>query len=110
MDWRGACIAPLYNGKGNKYECGNPRMWYECGNSRMSYECGNSSVAYQLHSSAVGKLCRVWAGTDCAIGKEHSGFSQSRGWMDEVFAVRHVCEKFIVNIKYMGIYGFGKGV
>ena len=23
MDWRGACIVPLYKGKGDKYECSN---------------------------------------------------------------------------------------
>ena len=25
MDWRGACIVPLYKGKGDKYECGISR-------------------------------------------------------------------------------------
>ena len=25
MDWRGACIVPLYKGKGDKCECSNPR-------------------------------------------------------------------------------------
>ena len=25
MDWRGACIVPLYKGKGDKYECRNSR-------------------------------------------------------------------------------------
>ena len=25
MDWRGACIVPLYKGKGDKYECNNSR-------------------------------------------------------------------------------------
>ena len=25
MDWRGACIVPLYKGKGDKYECSNLR-------------------------------------------------------------------------------------
>ena len=25
MDWRGACIVPLYNGKGDKCECSNSR-------------------------------------------------------------------------------------
>ena len=31
--------------------------------------------------------------TECAIGEEQYGFRQSRGWMDQVFAVRPVCEK-----------------
>ena len=25
MDWRGACIVPLYEGKGDKCECSNSR-------------------------------------------------------------------------------------
>ena len=25
MDWRGACIVPLYKGKGDKRECSNSR-------------------------------------------------------------------------------------
>ena len=25
MDWRGACIVPLYKGKGDKCECSNSR-------------------------------------------------------------------------------------
>ena len=25
MDWRGACIVPLYKGKGDKCECNNSR-------------------------------------------------------------------------------------
>ena len=25
MDWHGACIVPLYKGKGDKYECSNSR-------------------------------------------------------------------------------------
>ena len=26
MDWRGACIVPLYKGKGEKCECSNSRV------------------------------------------------------------------------------------
>ena len=42
---------------------------------------------------------RVWAGTACAIGEEQCGFRQSRGCMDQVFAVRKVCEKNLANGK-----------
>ena len=42
---------------------------------------------------------RVWAGTECAIGEEHCGFRQGRGCMDQVFAVRQVCEKNLANGK-----------
>ena len=56
MDWRGACILPLYKGKSDKCECSNSR--------------GISLL------SVVGKLCgrvlikRVRAGTECSRGKE----------------------------------------
>ena len=37
---------------------------------------------------------RVRARTECAIGEEQYGFSQGRGCMDQVFAVRQVYEKY----------------
>ena len=40
---------------------------------------------------------RVRAGTECAIGEEQCGFRQGGGCMDEVFAVRQVCEKHLAN-------------
>ena len=44
---------------------------------------------------------RVWAGTEFrgAIGEEQSGVMQGRGCMDQVFAVRQVCEKYLANGK-----------
>ena len=42
---------------------------------------------------------RVRAGTECAIGEEQCGFRQGRGCMDQVFAVRQVCEKYLANGK-----------
>ena len=57
MDSSGACIVPLYKGKGDKCECSNSR--------------GISLL------SGVGKLYgivpikRVRAVTECAIGEEH---------------------------------------
>ena len=38
-------------------------------------------------------------GTECAIGEEQCGFRQGRGYMDQVFAVRQVCEKYLANGK-----------
>ena len=79
IDWRGACIVPLYKGKRDKCEC--------------SYWSGISLL------SVVGKLFgrvlikRVRAGTECALEEEQCGFRQGRGCMNQVFAVRHVCEK-----------------
>ena len=83
MDWRGACIVPLYKGKGDKCECSN-------------------SIGIRL-LSVVGELFgrvlieRVRAGTECAIREEQCGFGQGRGCMDQVFAVRQVCEKYFAN-------------
>ena len=85
MDWRGACIVPLYKGKGDKCECSNSR--------------GISLL------SVVGKLCgralivRVRARTECAIRKELCEFRQGRGCMDLVFAAWHLCEKYLANWK-----------
>ena len=42
---------------------------------------------------------RVRAETECTIGKEQCGFRQGRGYMDQVFAVRQVCEKYLANGK-----------
>ena len=42
---------------------------------------------------------RVRAGTECAIGKQQCGFRQGRGCMDQVFAVRQVCDKYLANEK-----------
>ena len=39
------------------------------------------------------------AGTECAIGEEQCGFRQGRGCMNQVFAVRQVCEKYLANMK-----------
>ena len=39
------------------------------------------------------------AGTECAIEEEQSGHRQGRGYMDQVFAVRQVCEKYLANGK-----------
>ena len=52
--------------------------------------------------SVIGKPCRrlqlkVRAGTACAIREEASGFRHRSGCMDQVFAVRQVCEKYLTN-------------
>ena len=38
---------------------------------------------------------RVRARTECAIGEEQCGLRQGRGCMDQVFAVRQLCEKHL---------------
>ena len=95
MNWRGACIVPLYKGKG------------ECRNSR-----GISLLSFvgKLYGAVLIK--RVRAGTECAIGEEQRWLSQGRGCMTKVFAVRYVCEKYVGKWKkcILGVYGFGKGI
>ena len=80
MDWRGACIVPLYNGKADKCECSSSR-----GISLLSV------VGMQFIRVLIK---RVRAGTECAIGEEQCGFWQGRGCMDQVFAVRQVFEMY----------------
>ena len=64
MDWRGACIVPLYKWKGDKCECSN-----SSGFSLLS-------VVGKLYGRVLIK--RVRAGTECAIGEEQCGFRQGR--------------------------------
>ena len=87
MDWRDACIVPLYKGKGDKCECSNSR-----GISLLS-------VVGKLFGRALIKRAR--ARTECAIGEEQCGLRQGRGCMDKVFAVRQGCEKYLANGKYV---------
>ena len=85
MYWLGACIVPMYKGRGIKCECSNSR-----GISLLS-------VVGKLFGRALIKRDR--AGTECAIGEQQCGFRQGRGCMDQVFAVRQVCEKYLINGK-----------
>ena len=81
MDWHGACIVALYKVKGDKCECSNSR-----GISLLS-------VVGKLFGRMLIK--RVRARTECAIGEEQCGFKQGRGCMDQVFAVKHLGEKYL---------------
>ena len=85
MDWHDACIVPLYKGKGDKCEYSN------------SKGISLSSVVGKLYGRVLIKTVR--AGTECAIGKKQYGFRPGRGCMDQVFAVRQVCEKYLANGK-----------
>ena len=84
MNWRGACIVPLYKEKVDNCECSNSGICL-------------LSVVGKLYVRVLIK--RVRAGTECAIGEEQCGFRQDRGCMDQVFAVRQVCEKYLSNVK-----------
>ena len=62
MDWRGACIVPLYKVKGDKCDCSNSRG------------ISLSSVLGKLYGRVLIK--KVRAGTKCAIGEEHVGLGR----------------------------------
>ena len=83
MDRCGACIVPLYKGKDDKCECSNSR-----GISLLS-------VVGKLYGRVMIKS--VWVGTEGAIGEEQYWSRKAIGFMDQVFAVRHVCEKYLAN-------------
>ena len=85
MDWHGACIVTLYKGKGDKCECSNLRSI-----SLLSVVC-------KLFGRVLMK--RVTAGTECAIGEEQCVFRQGRRCIQQVFAIRQVCEKYLANGK-----------
>ena len=84
-DRHGACIVPLYKEKGNKCECSNSR------------NISLLSVVGKLYGKVL--ITRVRVGTECTIGEEQCWFRQGRGCMDQVFAVRQVCEKYLANGK-----------
>ena len=92
--WYGGCtyglawclyIVPRYKGRGDKCEC------------RNSGGISLLSVVGKLYGRVLIKIARGW--TECAIGEEQCGFRQGRGCMDQVFAVRQVCEKYLANGK-----------
>ena len=76
-------LVPLYKGKGDKFECRNSRS------------ISLLSVVGKQYGRVLIKSVR--AGTKCAIGEEQCGFIQGRRCMDQVFAVRQVCEMYLIN-------------
>ena len=62
MDWRGACIVPLYKGKGDKCDC--------------SYSRGISLLRVLGKLYGRVPIKRVRAGTECALGEEQCGLGR----------------------------------
>ena len=85
IEWRSACIVPLYKGKGDKNEC--------CNSRGISLLC----VVGKLYGRVLIK--RIRESTDGAIGEEQCGFRSGRGCADQIFAVRQVCEKYLAKGK-----------
>ena len=67
MDWHGACIVPLYKGKGDKCECSNSR-----GSSLLIVVGKLFGIIYIY----ILLIKRVGAGTECAIGEEQLGLGR----------------------------------
>ena len=42
---------------------------------------------------------RIREGTESALGKEQCVFRRGRGCVDQIFAVRQVCEKYLYKTK-----------
>ena len=80
----------LYKWKGDKCECSDSR-----GISLLS-------VVGKLYGRVLIKRVRAGIGEDGIatpqLGKK-CGFKQGRGCLDQVFAVRQVCEKYLANGK-----------
>ena len=85
LDWLGACIVPLHNGKGDNCICSN------------SIGISLLSVVDKLYGKSVDK--GVTAGTEHAIVEEKCGFRQGNDCMEQVFAVSQVFEKYLTNGK-----------
>ena len=80
-EWKSAFIVPLYKGKGDHLECANYR-----GISLLS-------VVGKVYGTIL--IERIRKSVDRAIGEEQCGFREGRGCVDQIFAVRHLCEKYL---------------
>ena len=80
-DWQRACIVPIYKGKGDKGDCGKYR-----GISLLS-------IPGKVYGRVV--INRVINHTESLIGEEQCGFRKGRGCVDQIFALKCICEKYI---------------
>ena len=81
IDWRSACVVPLYKGKGDKFKCGSFR-----GISLLT-------VVGKVYGRVL--IERIRRGTDKVTGEEQCGLRRGRGCVDQVFVVRQVREKYL---------------
>ncbi len=78
-------MVSLYKGKGDKYEYNNFR------GIRLL------SVVGKVYGKVL--IMRVREGTEGMIRDEQAGFRRGRGCVDQIFAVRQVCEKYLAKGK-----------
>ena len=88
-NWQKAVIVPLYKGKGDKRECTNHR-----GVSLLS-------ITGKVYGRVV--INRVIKDTESQIGEEQCGFRKGRGCVDQIFAVKNLCEKYLEKEKELYI-------
>src|SRR5215469_5652612 len=79
-DLQEACVVPVYKGRGNKSECGSYRG------------ISMTSVVGKLYGRVL--IDRVKNITDGLVGEEQEGFRKGRGCVDQVFAMKGLCEKY----------------
>ncbi len=98
IDWTSACVVPLYKGKGDKHGC-------------TSFRSTNLlSVGGKVYGKVLIK--RVGKGTEGVICDEQGGFRRARGCVDQISAVRQVCEKYLAKRQrcILGVHGFRKSI
>jgi len=95
-DWKNAVIVPLYKGKGERSECKNYR-----GISLLS-------VVGKVYARVL--MERVRRITEGLMDDEQGGFRKGRGCVDQIFAVKQVCEKVLEKGKnvYLGFMDLEK--
>ena len=91
LDWASACVVPLYKGKGDRFACSSFR-----GISLLS-------VVGKLYGKVL--IRRISDSTEGVICEEQCGFRRGRGCVDQIFAVRQVCEKYLAKGKEV-FWGF----
>ena len=79
VDWKNACVAPLYKGKDDKYECFSFSKY-------KSVECSKVCVRILIK--------RIREGTEGVICEDQCDFRRGRSCVHQVFAVRQMCGKF----------------
>ena len=85
VDWVIACMVPLYKGKGDVHECSNFR-----GISLLS-----------VVGKVDGKILtnRIRDKTENVTVEVQSGFRRGRGYTDQIFIVRQICEKYLIRVR-----------
>src|SRR5215469_12641453 len=77
-EWQEAVVLPVYKGNGNKRDCGNFR----------------GIIMFNIIGKVYGRILIERGLTEGLVGEEQSGFRKGRGCIDQIFAIKCLCEKF----------------